>query len=207
MVYQTPSAFDPARAAQVSRRNLPHWRQDAAIYFVTFRLADSLPAEKLHAWRAERDQWLARNPRPHSPAQVAEYRAHWEERIDAWLDASHGGCALRDVTVQTIVENAMRFFDTKRYRLGEFVVMPNHVHALVMPMGGRDLSCILHSWKSFTANQINHRLGRVGTLWQDESFDHIIRDDESLATTIRYIRENGKHLPPTDFRVGCGSLT
>lgn len=207
MGYQAPSAFDPARAAEISRRNLPHWRQDGAIYFVTFRLADSLPAEKLHAWRAQRDQWLARHPKPHSAALEAEYRAQWEERIDAWLDAGHGACSLRDAAAQTIVEGALRFFDTQRYLLGEFVVMPNHVHALVMPMGGHDLSSILHSWKSFTANQINRQQGREGTLWQDESFDHIIRDDESLAATIRYIRENGKRLPPGDFRVGCGSLT
>lgn len=42
-------------------RNLPHWRQDGAVYFVTFRLKDSIPKSVLEAWEHDRRIWLAAN--------------------------------------------------------------------------------------------------------------------------------------------------
>jgi REP element-mobilizing transposase RayT len=68
--------------------------------------------------------------------------------------------------------------------------MPNHVHALVTPLPGHELSDILHSWKSFTANQINRLLGVSGAFWQKESFDHIVRSPDSMENFRRYIRDN-----------------
>ena len=89
--------FDPEALTQVKRGKLPHWTQPDVTYFVTFRLADSLPATKVSALREERDVW----------------------------------------------------------RLGESIVMPNHVHALVTPVESWTLASILRSWKSYSARQIN----------------------------------------------------
>jgi REP element-mobilizing transposase RayT len=86
----------------------------------------------------------------------------------------------------------MRYFDGDRYNLDEFVVMPNHAHALVTPLGAHLLSLILRSWKSYTAKKINASLGRSGAFWQKESFDHIVRSAASLEKFRQYIRDNPK---------------
>jgi REP element-mobilizing transposase RayT len=204
--FRNPAAFDWGSAEEVSRRNLPHLRQDDALYFVTFRLGDSLPAEKLHQWRLEREQWLRQNPPPHSADQHRQEVLLWDHRINRWLDAGHGCCCLADPVAVELMEGALRHHDGERYRLGDFVVMPNHVHALLMPLNGWDLSKILHSWKSFTAHRINQSLGRSGSLWQDESFDHIVRDDAAWAKFSRYIRGNAESVPPGRARLGYGAL-
>jgi REP element-mobilizing transposase RayT len=89
-----------------------------------------------------------------------------------------------------IVHSALRYFEGQRYVLDEYVVMPNHVHVLVKPLPGHGLVAILHSWKSYTANQLNRRLGRTGQLWQHESYDHIVRSEAAREVIRRYIREN-----------------
>ena len=94
----------------------------------------------------------------------------------------------RDAENREIVESAIMHFHGQRYEVLESVVAANHVHVLVTPLGGWELSKILHSWKSFTANRINARLGRTGALWQKESFDHIVRNAESLEKFRQYIR-------------------
>ncbi len=66
---------------------------------------------------------------------------------------------------------SLRHFDSERYMLDDFVVMPNHVHAIVKPVGDHALSEILHSWKSFSANAVNRALGQDGAVWMEESFD------------------------------------
>jgi REP element-mobilizing transposase RayT len=192
-----PQAFDRHTAAMTFRRNMPHWRQDHAVYFVTFRLADSLPAERL----AELRQIRSTGFQP-----VTDNAKELLRRMDRWLRAGHGSCCLGRPEVADIVEGAMRFFDGRRYHLGPYVIMPNHVHTLVMPLAGHELSRILHSWKSFTANAINQRLGREGALWQDESFDHIVRDDESMRFFTQYIEENAAAVPAGRARLGRGGL-
>lgn len=100
----------------------------------------------------------------------------------------------------------MRHFDGKRYELGEYVIMPNQVHLLVTPKGGHRLREIEHSWKSYTAKEINKLIGRWGTVWQEESYDHIVRSIEQLDHYCRYIRYNPLKagLKPGQYRVGMG---
>jgi len=182
--------FDEYADVDVSRRNLPHWSQAGTTCFVTFRLADSLPAEKLAQLEEERSRWLAHHPLPWSDVEKREYYDRFPAKIDEWLDAGYGSCSLAKETVANIVADALRHFDGARYDLGAWVVMPNHVHALVAPKQGHDLGAILHSWKSFTANQINKQLGRSGPLWQHESYDHIVRNEEALLRITEYIERN-----------------
>ncbi len=68
--------------------------------------------------------------------------------------------------------------------------MPNHVHALVRPLAEHKISDILHSWKSYTANEINKRENRTGQLWMRESYDHIVRNERALKNMRRYINQN-----------------
>ncbi|MEK0182777.1 transposase, partial [Microcoleus anatoxicus] len=182
--------FDPDTSVSITARNLPHWQQDGVTYFVTFRLADSVPQEKLRQWQDEREKWLKENKQPFSKAQKAEYYQLFSEKINNWLDAGMGSCYLKEPHIAKIVADALHYFNGDRYILGEWVVMPNHVHLLVTPLGDRTLSAILHSWKSFTANQVNKVLNRQGKFWQEESFDHIVRNHEQLERIQQYIAEN-----------------
>ena len=186
------SAFNPAEPIGHLAGNLPHWRQDGATYFVTFRTADSLPQEKLRQWLEERSKWLRQNPGPHSERQRREYWERFPARFQYWLDQGHGACVLVRLEIRALVESALRHFEGERYQLLDEVVMPNHVHAVVTPFGEHLLSSIVHSWKSFTANRINAVLVRRGAFWQKESFDHIVRSAESLQKFREYIEANRK---------------
>jgi REP element-mobilizing transposase RayT len=186
--------FDPSEAVGHLSGNLPHWRQGGTTYFITFRAADSLPQEKLKQWLDERTAWLRANNGPHS-AQERDYWKEFPARIQYWLDQNFGDCVLRRADLQQIVEKALVHFHGDRYRLGEFAIMPNHVHALVTPMGENRLSAIVHTWKSFTALRINRKLNRHGAFWQKESFDHIVRTAASLDKFREYIRMNPRTAP------------
>ena len=176
------------------RGQLPHLKKEDVAYFVTFRLADSLPAREVARLKLERQAILEQ-----SRAAKAPLTWHEEQQLLAWycdkvellLDAGHGACWLSKPDVAGLVADALRFFDGQRYKLRAWVVMPNHVHAVVWPMPGYPLSEILHSWKSFTAKQANRMIKPVKrTFWQKESFDHWIRDETEQARLIAYVENN-----------------
>ena len=186
--------------------SLPHLRQEGVVYFVTFRLADSLPAEVMKRLRAKRDAWLASHPPPLTEEQIQEYRRIWTARIEKLLDSGHGECVLRDPACRKPVEATLRHDDGKAYLLGRFAIMPNHVHALLQLLADSDLSNTLQAWKSISARQINTYLRRSGSLWQDESFDHIVRDDAAMNRLTKYIEDNPRCLPVGSYTVGTGLL-
>jgi len=82
-----------------------------------------------------------------------------------------------------------------RFQLHAAVVMPEHVHLLMTPLRNArgDVFClqnILKGIKGASARSVNRLLGSSGPVWQEESFDHVIRSDESLGQKIEYIRQN-----------------
>jgi REP element-mobilizing transposase RayT len=79
--------------------------------------------------------------------------------------------------------------------------MPNHLHVLVTPTPPHELSDILHSWKRFSAREINKLVGREGAFWQAESFNHIVRSEAQFERFRRYIAEN-----PAKARLGEGEF-
>ena len=166
-----------------SRGYLPHFDHPGLVQSVTFRLADSLPAEKLAQWQAELE--IPAGARAFGP-QVIEYH----RRIEEWLDRGHGSCALRDSRVASMVAGALLHFDGERYRLLAWVVMPNHVHVLIETLPGFPLGDVVHSWKSYSAKQANQILAQTGRFWQEEYFDRYIRDADHLREARRYIEQN-----------------
>lgn len=116
----------------------------------------------------------------------ARHRRHAEE-IDALLDSGIGQNWLSQPEIAEVIVSALKHFDQVRYRLHAWVVMPNHVHAVVEPVGAQMLPTILHTWKSFTAKRANRLLGLEGqSFWQRESYDHWVRGPDELAACIRY---------------------
>ena len=166
-----------------SRGYLPHLDQPELIQFVTFRLSDSVPAEAVAAWKEE----LALTGR--EPADDPR-RAELRERIEHYSDQGHGACWLRDERIAESIEKALLHFDGARYRLLAWVVMPNHVHALLETLPGFPLGGVVHSWKSFSAKQANELLGRTGSFWMQDYFDRYIRGEEHFVAAIRYIEQN-----------------
>ena len=129
-----------ANELRAYRRNLPHWRLEGSVYFIT--------------WRMHKAQ---------SDLQPDE----------------------RDIVVE-----ALRHFDGLRYELAGYVVMNDHVHVVIWPEDGHTLEELCHSWKSFTAHELQQKFGRMGSIWQDESFDHIIRTEGEYAGKLMYILNN-----------------
>jgi REP element-mobilizing transposase RayT len=184
------------RDADIHRRQgayLPHWTKAGAIYSVTFRLNDSLPRQVLDSWRQEREDIVKRaasQHRPLTPHEERELERLHSDRVEAFLDAGNGACHLRDPRIAALVRDALRHFDVDRYDLIAWVVMPNHVHAVLRPLTGHELPAILHSWKSYTATQANRILGLSGTFWMPEYYDHLIRDEQDFAHAVEYIVSN-----------------
>jgi REP element-mobilizing transposase RayT len=170
---------------------LPHWTKQGGIYAVTFRLADSMPAEVLAAWKAERD--AIEKSAAHRALTAPEQRRYerlQSAAIEKFLDAGHGECWLRQPVIAELVESALRHFDGERYRLLAWCVMPNHVHAVLQPRESYELAELLHSIKSWTAKEANYVLGRSGEFWQSEYYDHLVRDEDDLRNQMKYAWSN-----------------
>jgi putative transposase len=78
----------------------------------------------------------------------------------------------------------------ERLALITLVVMPNHVHAVLVQNPDYSLEKLIRSWKTFTSRNINKLLVRSGSLWQRDYFDRLVRDETHLANCVRYVRRN-----------------
>ncbi|HEX9046790.1 MAG TPA: transposase [Verrucomicrobiae bacterium] len=193
-----------------SRNVLPHLKREGASYFVTFRLAGTLPQEVLIRFKAERDAILAQAlaaKRPLTWHEQEELFRWYSSRVDKYLDAGHGDCWLRRPDIADLVADAIRFHAGERFDLQAWTVMPNHAHVVLQPRPGWTLSQILQSWKGFTSREANRRLERTGkTFWQTESYDHLIRDDGDRHRCCHYTIMNpvnaGLCRQPEDWKWG-----
>jgi REP element-mobilizing transposase RayT len=182
--------FDPYADIRFTANRLPHWQQEGAVYFVTFRLADAVPHQLRTRWQSERESWLRVHPKPWSSEAEREYHERFSGALERWLDAGHGSCILRRRDYAEIVAEALHYFDGERAVMLSFVVMPNHVHALLVQNPGWPLEKLLRSWKSFTSRKIGSLPGRERSLWQRDYFDRLVRDEKHFANCVRYIRRN-----------------
>ena len=154
------------------RRRLPHRYPDGKWLFITWHLRGSLPhalyppAHKLSAGQAF--VWM-----------------------DRYLDSARvGPTHLRHHDVAEIVVTALkRGAQLNHYDLRAYVVMANHVHVLLFPK--IPPTKLLRSLKGATAREANRLLGRTGeSLWQAESYDHWVRDEQEFARIVAYIENN-----------------
>jgi REP element-mobilizing transposase RayT len=186
------------------RGRLPHWEREGGKYFITFRLADSLPNEVLERIDSER-QSILRTAKQMGRGLTASERGHLEKlsskRIEEYLDSGSGKCWFLDHSLAQLMAETIRYFHGKRYRLLAWCIMPNHVHILAQVFPEYGLAQIAHSWKSFSAKAINRVLKRKGEFWQREYYDHLIRDQNGLAHAVTYIVENPAK---QDSRIGAG---
>jgi REP-associated tyrosine transposase len=106
--------FNPYADIRLTANRLPHWQQEGAVYFVTFRLADAVPHRLRTQWESEREAWLRVYPQPWSVDVEREYHERFSGAIERWLDAGNGSCVLRREDCARIVAEALRYFDGER---------------------------------------------------------------------------------------------
>ena len=167
--------FSEHKAVRIYRTNLPHWRQDGCTYFVTFRLADSIPKKVLDDWQREKATWLAVHGIEMDQGgqwmtaflmlpdkQRFTFENIFNRKLNEYLDRSHGSCLMAQPSQAQTLKDKLLFFDRQRYQIGDYVVMPNHVHALIRPGDGHELEKILQSIKKESARAINRALAPSG---------------------------------------------
>ena len=193
---------DQHQHISITGAKLPHWHQNNKIQFITFRLADSLPQEKLAELTAFKEQWLAAHPQPWDQKTKDEYDYTIRRKIDRWLDQGFGECILQREDIRQIVANTLLLYHGRRYNLYRFVIMPNHVHLLLSPIGEEVSTRFIGSVKQYTANAINQALGRKGQVWQRNIFDRLVRDGNNFEAYVSYINQNPRYLPPDSYTLG-----
>jgi REP element-mobilizing transposase RayT len=201
--------YNSAVATVRSRGRLPHWEADDAIYFVTFRLADSLPRAVLRVYDLERQSIMAAvlaARREFLPSEQKRLEKLFSEKIESKLDAGAGRCYLAKPAVADVVLEALRHFDSARYQLYSWCLMPNDVHVLFRLLGSRKLAGVLHSWKSYSAQRANLLLGLSGEFWQREYYDHLVRSEEEFYRIVEYIVLNPEKAGLRDWRWVGASL-
>ncbi len=193
----TVPVMNPTGVTKREGSNLPHWSDQGSTYAVTFRLADALPQEALRRYLDAKTEAFnsLKHARSTGDAAMVEQAEHnlfeaFSEHLEQALEAGHGACLLQEPELAELVQNALKHFDGERYDLLHWAVMPNHVHVIVRPKEEHALPEILHSWKSFTAHEINKCLGKRGDVWQDESYDHLIRGPKDYGNQAAYLERH-----------------
>lgn len=182
------------------RRNLPHIQPPGAGFFVTFRLAGSLPRCVIDELFAEEEALERRleampdGPERESLAYREQRRlfGRWDTALDTNPEGPHW---LSDGRAASVVARSLHFWEGKRYDLDCYCIMSNHVHVVLTPLLTEDgdyyaLQDIMHSLKGYTANQINPLIGRQGQFWQHENYDHFIRDAGEWLRIRWYVLNN-----------------
>jgi len=167
------------------RSGIPHYDSDKVYQFITYRLHDSVPQKILEQWQD--DLSIIKQTNKDSP----EYQA-LQRKIFKYEDNGYGKCYLKIPAVYEVVKQAFFHFDKIKYDLIEWIIMPNHVHVLILPYEEQSLPNIIHSWKSFTATKANQILQRRGKFWMEDYYDRYIRDVNHFSDVINYIRNNDK---------------
>jgi REP element-mobilizing transposase RayT len=169
------------------RRRLPHSYPEGKLLFLTWHLYGSLPH---HLYPPQN--------KPNAGQAFA-----W---MDRYLDTTRRGPQhLATKGIAGIVQAAIRFGarHLKRYDLEAYVIMPNHVHLLILPHASP--SRLMQTLKGYTAREDNKLLGRTGQhFWQGESYDHWVRDAAEAERIRAYIENNpvkaGLAANPEEYR-------
>lgn len=183
------------------RRNLPHVHPEGYPLFITFRLADSIPAGVLAELKAQRVRAL-NALKTKSSDEIHKIEIEYFSRYDAWLDRCASGPRwLADKTNSGIVAEKIRAMDREHYQLMAYCIMPNHVHLLIEAIladhikhrgktAKYPVTDALRLLKGSTARSCNLHLERSGPFWNHESYDHYVRDEPELDRVINYVLNN-----------------
>ena len=188
------------------RRNLPHFQLKQAVYFVTFRLHGTLPKSLIKALKEELNAIEHQMRSSHDP-KLKEQFTILKKRQFACIEQHLDSCTtgpdwLKQPAIAEIVQEAIQYRDKREYDLYAYSIMPNHVHLVFytdqtfeIKSQGKEISPywiskIMGNLKWYTALKSNPYLNRKGAFWQEESYDHIVRDEQELNRVINYVLAN-----------------
>jgi len=198
--------YDETRSEFIAayKRKLPHWIPEGATFFITFRLANSLPAHIIQKLEAEREHQKQFVRAKCSGAQQSEELYKLDKKyfgqFDTWLDkcVEESPHWLADERAAQIVTDEIDRLNGVRYSLVAYCIMPNHVHLVINTAEHTvepahtgvtqkyPLADILKLLKGRSARFCNQILSKSGPFWQAESYDHVIRNQKELENIIWY---------------------
>lgn len=180
------------------RRYLPHILPPDERLFITFRLANSLPKDIILKLKAEKEatvELIRKTVTEETTRKVELYKIQkrYFAKFDSYLHQCLNG--VQYLAIEAIAEvlvEALHYRDTKYYQLHAFCIMPNHVHVLLTSTIHQEgFFRVLQSLKRHTARKSNELLDLTGnSFWGEESYDHVVRDDEEFVRIIDYIVQN-----------------
>lgn len=179
-------------------RKLPHFQPAEATFFVTFRLAGSIPAEVIRRLREnyelvqkgilEQKDLTEKERRELIYAEQKRLFATTDDFLDMNLNEPYW---LREKEVAEIVSNEMKMHDEQWYTLWSYCIMPNHVHVLLTLLEKAPiLTKVMQNIKGYSAQKSNRILGLSGQFWERESYDHVVRKDGEFERILHYILQN-----------------
>ena len=177
-------------------RNLPHWQPPGATFFLTYRLAGSIPQSILQQIQVEciEQTQAARRLLTGQALDDATYaiQRRFFKRYDDSLDHNpNGPYWLRRPGIAREVMASLQYCGKQFVDLHAFCIMPNHVHVLLgHRLGAPVLSDVLQRHKGFTGKSGNRLLGRTGQFWNRETYDHVVRGPKEFDRIVRYILNN-----------------
>lgn len=158
------------------RRRLPHLYFSEGQYFVTYRLANTIAKGSFENLKSNAIKY---------DFQKFKRLLKKYDRIMKLVD--YGVKYLSQNKIIDICKKTLHYPDGKDYRLICYSIMPTHIHLVfeLLPKN-KGISKIMQSIKGISARECNKALEKSGTFWEDESFDHWIRNDKELFFIIRY---------------------
>lgn len=194
----------------IYKNRLPHIAPIGATFFVTFRLADALPAAIVRdlkiAYNEKCKQILQEKPANYQQP-LRDERKRYFGRFDHQLDEfRYGQCYLQQPAVAELVAQRLKQYDHRYYDLQTYCIMPNHVHLLIdtmeqlkiaddeyaeeIPENYSQLDRLMRLIKGGSAKQINTILNREGVFWMKDSYDHYVRNPPEWGRILNYILNN-----------------
>lgn len=190
------------------RRKLPHWHPEGRVFFITFRLANSLPIHIVRELKEQRERERKIIQSKFSGTQQREQLYTLEKkyfgRFDSWLDrcVEESPRWLAEERVARVVAEEIHKLDGERYDLAAYCIMSNHCHLLVDTgehsakpahrgaTASYPLTDTLKLLKGRTARFCNQALNRAGKFWHHESYDHVVRNQKEYERIVWYILTN-----------------
>jgi REP element-mobilizing transposase RayT len=169
---------------QFYRKRLPHWEVAEGLYFVTIRQAGTIPPNGIKRLK-ELSEELRTAP---GGTEVKRQRTIFA-MLEKYLNASHKG-NLTEEPYRSIIKDAVEHRQkTGKWRMVEYVIMPNHIH-LFFENNTVELAKIIKDFKRRTKMEFNRQVENNQVKWQREWFDHWSRSADEDEKIIKYIRDN-----------------
>ncbi len=195
----------------VQQNRLPHIRPVGATFFITINLADALPRYVIkdlqQAFEQEKIHIQKTNP-TNAKQLIYEAQKRYFGKYDHQLDSKpYGECYLSRSEVADVVVNKLEAMNGQYFDLQAYCIMPNHIHFLAdtsiqlhrtdiiidelnLDEHYTQLDEILRLFKGNTSFYANRAIGRSGSFWQKDSYDHFVRDEREWDNIAHYILQN-----------------